>query len=77
MATDHTGIIVIRNGLKVSLAECEWRSNVRKTSTVPSRSAMAPIAIPSSRVFMDHATYAQLPFFVLDRVRGEMSDSRR
>lgn len=36
---------MITNGRRVSLAECEWRSNARKTSTVPTiRSAVPPIS---------------------------------
>ena len=35
MATAQTGAIVIKNGLIVSLAECELRSNAMKTMTVP------------------------------------------
>jgi len=35
MATAQTGAMVITNGLIVSLAECELRSNAMKTMTVP------------------------------------------
>jgi hypothetical protein len=44
MLNAHTGAIVITNGRSVSLAECEWLSNARKTSTVPKRSSRAPTA---------------------------------
>jgi len=35
IATIQTGAIVMTNGRSVSLAECDCRSNARKTNTVP------------------------------------------
>jgi len=34
-ATIQTGAMVMTNGRSVSLAECDCRSNARKTKTVP------------------------------------------
>ncbi len=53
MLTNHTGAIVIRNGRSVSLAECEWRSNAWKTSTVPRASTPAQIpTVPILRIML-------------------------
>lgn len=45
MATAHTGATVMTNGRRVSLAECELRSNVMKTSTVPYSSTSNPLYV--------------------------------
>ncbi len=42
IATAQTGIIVMRKGRIVSLAECESRSNAMKTRTVPIISKTKP-----------------------------------
>ena len=41
-ATTQTGVIVMRKGRIVSLAECESRSNAMKTITVPITSRANP-----------------------------------
>jgi len=46
MATAQTGVMVIKNGRIVSLAECESRSKAMKTMTVPKSSRIEPAISP-------------------------------
>jgi len=62
MATAHTGAMVITNGLIVSLAECESRSNAMKTMTVPRiRRAKPTIKAGHLSAFIVAAFYALAP----------------